>query len=120
MKVVHKMSCECGSTILLHLKEDHGFWLPNDFVDLYADELGPRGVYIYCVIARAATPTLYPSVSDLSYRAKASLGDVRKALAKMRRLNLLNDFDLQRIRGYEEDENVHPSIVTEGGLGIEI
>lgn len=114
------IKCDCGSTILLHLKEDHGFWLPNDFVDLHADELGPRGVYIYCVIARAATPTLYPSVADLSYRSKASHGDVRKALSKMRRLNLLNDFDLERIRGYIEEDPIKPSITTEDGLGIEL
>ena len=114
------MTCDCGSTILLHLKEDHGFWIPNDFVDLFADELGPRGVYMYLVIARAVTRTLFPSVYDLAYRVKASIGDVRKALAKMLRLGLLNNSDMERIRGYEEEDEVKPSIVNEEGLGLSI
>lgn len=86
--------------IIPQIKDGQGFWLPNDLIDLHASELGARGIYCYCVIARSATPNFYPSVMELSYLLNISKDKVRNLLRKLYFLKLLNDNDIDKIRGF--------------------
>lgn len=71
--------------------------MPNSLVDLYAQELGSRGVYIYVLLARCTTRTQYPSVRELATWVKALPRRVEELLAKLHSFGLLNDSDLDAI-----------------------
>lgn len=90
------------SGVLQKLKEDGGFWVPNSFIDLHARELGPRAVYIYCILARAVTTKFYPSVKELSYLCRISKPMVVDLLLELKRRKILNRFDLRRMRGFPD------------------
>ena len=95
-----------GVGIAPSLKEHGGFWLPNEAIDLHARHLGSRGVHLYAVLARSCTATRYPSVGELAGMLACSSRTIRMLLARLRECNLLNDFDLQSIRGYTHDNDV--------------
>jgi len=91
------------SSFLQQLKDGSGFWLPNDLVDLHAEVLGPFGVFLYVILARAITPSFYPSVKELAFQSRMPAREVRKKLLQLASLELLNDNDLERLRGYYYD-----------------
>ena len=86
--------------ILQQLKEDGGFWLPNDLIDLHAEELGPRPLFLYLLLARCITQKFYPSLREIVYISKYERLEVVSTLMQLVERKLLNSSDIQRIRGF--------------------
>lgn len=83
---------------ILSIKESGGFWIPNSFVDLHAQALKPRGVFLYVLLCRATTQTQYPDTADLAELAGISEARVDAILEQLYTRGLLTDTDLWHIR----------------------
>lgn len=95
-----------SSGLVPSLREDGGFWLPNELIDLHARHLGSRGLYVYCVLARTASHKHYPTVRDLASLTEISPRTVRGLLRRLHEYGLLNDHDLANIAGSTDDDVV--------------
>jgi hypothetical protein len=83
-------------------QEPGGFWIPNELVDAFLRILGPRGVYLYCVLARAVTRRHYPSFDDLCQLANSPRHTTWRLLSLLRYHGLLNDSDIDALKMRDE------------------
>ncbi len=91
------MSEPAPDLLLAARKEPGWVWVPNDLLDRYASTLGPRGVFVYLVLARMATLKHYPSRRDLCRYCQLNSTALDKFLGLLRYYGLLNDHDLDAI-----------------------
>lgn len=86
--------------VLARLKEEGGFWIPNEFIDVHAREMGPRAVFVYCILARSITTKFYPSVKELSFLTRISKTMIVEILLDLKKRKLLTIYDLRKMRGF--------------------
>lgn len=84
------------------LKERGGFWVPNEFVDLYADLIGSKGIHLYILLVRSCTLKDYPSVAFLAEKVRLTQPRVRALLDLLFRYEILNAHDMDAILTQED------------------
>lgn len=78
-------------------KDEGGFWVPNEVIDLYARHIGVRGIGLYCILCRAVTRSCYPSYGQLARFCRITPSYVRVLVDRLRVCGLLNNHDAAAI-----------------------
>jgi DNA-binding MarR family transcriptional regulator len=85
--------------LVQELRDGAGFWLPDSLLDRHLDQLGPRGVLVYLLLARSPSLAAYPCLAELARKSGLSRPKVAQLLRDLKHLGLLNQHDLTNLLG---------------------